>query len=605
MASAGEGTFPVQHTIRGRVLQTASWAARVVGAVMAVAGTWDMLTDVFNVLQTSPPSDKAFARFVSLYLPFPFSLLAAVLLASVGRQVYAGGLALRRRARLDLARVVKSASDLLPGGYVLYLRPFGWDGRGSAIGPAAASQIVWAAIVRSSRTYEERLERMFKGFGPMIAVGRPGESLPGGSGAYRSYIGHDWHGTVSGLIDRAGLVVLGAGPNAGTVWEYREVVRRCDPYRLVVMVTDPNSYEEFRALANAAVADMAESVRRQYGRLWRPPVLPRIEVPVDSSTRRTFFLKAVVVFDADWTPRPRRFSMPYPPDISDARRWFRDDFDLFLVKAMRPVLAHVARGPHDAAQDGWTAVPDVELPVSTATPRPASAMKRQAWRELHDAFVQSLPQPADALRSETGERRRAAEIVDALRAEAELPDWAEMRQIAGDAVPEESHRRAFAALHDSGACPSCGRTEICKAPRAWSSAMKTDPLLADFLRPAPRDGKSYAPAAVTGGCFAVVGVVLAVLLALGRTHVHVLSWGARLSFVTLFMVVIGVVRLQSGQPRPHARRDPWRAAWYCADCRRTFYDFGEAPDEVGERELMSLEEFQKLAWKHHGFDTSP
>ena len=76
-------------------------------------------------------------------------------------------------------------------------------------------------------------------------------------------------------------------------------------------------------------------------------------------------------------------------------------------------------------------------------------------------------------------------------------------------------------------------------------------------------------------------------------------------FATLFLAVVGVVRLQSGQPRPHARRDPWGAAWYCADCRGVFYDFGEAPDEVGERELIPLEGFQKLVWKHHGFDDSP
>ena len=85
MSGADEGALPEQHKIRGGVLLAASWAARFVGAAMSVQGMWDVLTDVFSVLQTSPPRNPAFARFVSLYLPFPFNLLAAVLLASAGR----------------------------------------------------------------------------------------------------------------------------------------------------------------------------------------------------------------------------------------------------------------------------------------------------------------------------------------------------------------------------------------------------------------------------------------------------------------------------------------------------------------------------------------
>jgi hypothetical protein len=100
---------------------------------------------------------------------------------------------------------------------------------------------------------EEQLAGVLRRFGPMIAIGRPGESVAAG-GAVRAYLSDDnWQDFVLGNIDRAQLVLLQIESTEGTWWEFGQCVRRIPPERLLLMLTakfgSQQRYDEMRVLA--------------------------------------------------------------------------------------------------------------------------------------------------------------------------------------------------------------------------------------------------------------------------------------------------------------------------------------------------------------------
>jgi hypothetical protein len=112
---------------------------------------------------------------------------------------------------------------------------------------------------------------MFHEFRPLIAMGQPGELLLGGSGASRTYLPlDDWQDTVQELIDNARLVISGAGPESGTVWEYVEVLRRREPSRLILLVTNLEDYQRFKASAIAEAEEVLPELKARYGDRWEP-----------------------------------------------------------------------------------------------------------------------------------------------------------------------------------------------------------------------------------------------------------------------------------------------------------------------------------------------
>jgi hypothetical protein len=101
---------------------------------------------------------------------------------------------------------------------------------------------------------EERLVSVLNDFGPVVALGTPGEKLPG-LGAIREYVEHDvWQQHVHDYMKKAVLVVLRLTPRAteSLLWEFKEALREVAPERLILLVPQPHSYEAFRQLADQA-----------------------------------------------------------------------------------------------------------------------------------------------------------------------------------------------------------------------------------------------------------------------------------------------------------------------------------------------------------------
>ncbi|MGW3074315.1 transferase [Kitasatospora sp. NPDC001132] len=193
------------------------------------------------------------------------------LLLLVGGAAAAGaGLLVLRRTRPYAAR--GAAQALLRDGRrpVLYLRSFDDE--------AAARED--ARTAAGLRTREVQFAAALGAVGPVIAVGRPGETLPL-LGAARFYLPlDDWQGTVRRLMDLSQLIVLRLGPGEGLRWEIGEARATQPPAKLILLAP--------RGLAELA-GELNESLPT--------PLLPRELVTGGHWTG------AVITFDGQWTPR--------------------------------------------------------------------------------------------------------------------------------------------------------------------------------------------------------------------------------------------------------------------------------------------------------------
>lgn len=89
-----------------------------------------------------------------------------------------------------------------------------------------------------SWTLEQSLERLLLKYGPVIAIGRPGEKLPP-LGAAREYVENDkWRAKVEEYVGTAGYVVFILGASAGLEYEY-SLVGRLDALERTILVFPP------------------------------------------------------------------------------------------------------------------------------------------------------------------------------------------------------------------------------------------------------------------------------------------------------------------------------------------------------------------------------
>jgi hypothetical protein len=119
---------------------------------------------------------------------------------------------------------------------VVYLRSFRDD-------TAAAEVVNDASATRQGvvpiQSHEQQLVTELRGVGPVIAVGRPGETLPP-LGAARLYLrDQDWRSVVKRLIGMAALVVLRLGPGEGLWWELGVAVEELTPQQLLLLLPGP------------------------------------------------------------------------------------------------------------------------------------------------------------------------------------------------------------------------------------------------------------------------------------------------------------------------------------------------------------------------------
>jgi hypothetical protein len=158
---------------------------------------------------------------------------------------------------------------------VLYLRSFSADD--------LTSHTVPGRTFASYRTDEQQIARAFKTFGPVLAIGRPGEQLPM-VGAARSYVsGDEWQQIVLEMIKKAGLIVVAAGEGAGLMWEIEQIAAWVAPENVVVFIPfGRESYDSFRSVAEPYFGHMLP--------VWIP-----------GKRRSSTAIRAAVYFDADWT----------------------------------------------------------------------------------------------------------------------------------------------------------------------------------------------------------------------------------------------------------------------------------------------------------------
>ena len=117
---------------------------------------------------------------------------------------------------------------------VLYLRSFHGDGsynKNETLENLSLLSPLSAVVVR--RTHEELLCSKLVRVGPVVAIGKPGETLPE-LGAARMYIPEShWQQTVQELMNRAGLIVLRVGESSGVCWEIDKILETVPPEKIV------------------------------------------------------------------------------------------------------------------------------------------------------------------------------------------------------------------------------------------------------------------------------------------------------------------------------------------------------------------------------------
>jgi hypothetical protein len=78
-------------------------------------------------------------------------------------------------------------------------------------------------------------------YGPVIAIGRPGEWAPP-LGAARKYVTDDWQGEVLDLINKCQLIVVILGKTNGLAWEIQQLIRLGVLKKLILVIPPVNPY---------------------------------------------------------------------------------------------------------------------------------------------------------------------------------------------------------------------------------------------------------------------------------------------------------------------------------------------------------------------------
>lgn len=180
-------------------------------------------------------------------------------------------------------------------------------------------------------TSEEALVRYFDSVGPMIAIGRPAETLAT-PGAARMYLpDSDWQQAVHEELVRAQFIVLQPGTSEGVVWELQHLKEHCEPHRVLVCLVSfwrhPDSFEKVcRIFRNTLGCEL-------------PKVVPFLDWP------------AFVYFDGDWQPRLQPLSYRCPllwPLVGDAT-----DLNYTLQPFLQGVHGGEREAPRKPKWTGW------------------------------------------------------------------------------------------------------------------------------------------------------------------------------------------------------------------------------------------------------------
>lgn len=129
---------------------------------------------------------------------------------------------------------------------VLFLRSFADDN-------ARTSQMVRTPLgrIRLARRVEQGIAGALNMFGPLIAIGKPGEPAPA-IGAARVQLSDDeWQPTVLAWMDRSQFIVMMAGATRWITWELHRVLEMRRAHHLFVVFPPQNNAARWRNVVDA------------------------------------------------------------------------------------------------------------------------------------------------------------------------------------------------------------------------------------------------------------------------------------------------------------------------------------------------------------------
>ncbi|WP_410675306.1 hypothetical protein [Amycolatopsis sp. cmx-4-68] len=328
-----EITFGVPRWRQRKVL---GWSLRLLGVAFYILST-------LTIIVALNPANKSVGPIFDWRTPEK-NLLVSIGLLLVAAAVFRLARILRRYGRRHTVHILQSMGAAKEKPYVLYLRPFKSDKMTASMLRPRILPGFYPLYAPDVLTLEDRLSKMWGGFGRVIAVGQPDERLPQ-PGALRLYLPtHDWQQVVTSLIDDARLVLLSVGTGKGTLWELREVMHRRKPHHLVLVVfSDSIGYDEFRVHADRILAELTgppeggsnPAAERagfpDYPQLWNPRKADYVPVP-----------NGFIFFDQNWSPKFVRLD-PTATQARRKKRAWREMIEIQLIPAIRNLVAeHVA-----------------------------------------------------------------------------------------------------------------------------------------------------------------------------------------------------------------------------------------------------------------------
>jgi hypothetical protein len=147
---------------------------------------------------------------------------------------------------------VQALSDTPP---VLLLRSFA-DDRGLE---------GWDSQALYTETFERAVGRVFRPFGPFVAIGKPGERLAP-IGAARTYASdEEWQTKALDLMRSSKIILMLAGTTEGLKWELERIVQE-GHHRKLLLLMPPVSDAQRRARLNSLGSGLI-------GTMWHKPLL--------------------------------------------------------------------------------------------------------------------------------------------------------------------------------------------------------------------------------------------------------------------------------------------------------------------------------------------
>jgi hypothetical protein len=218
--------------------------ARVVGLILLVVGVAAMgLAAIMVAIAVSPSVGLAFAFYFRL-LRWVVGVIMTPLdyAMSLAYEVYIYG---QRHSSYWDAPDAPTGDSRPP---ILLLRSFS-DDHAAVANADLMLRYEWIFGGKSIRSFEEALVAKLGAYGPVIALGRPGEKLPP-LGATRQWVADDrWQARVEELLRDCRLVVMVVGEiqeESSLAWEFGRILSLKEPEKVIIVVPPLDEWDAAR-----------------------------------------------------------------------------------------------------------------------------------------------------------------------------------------------------------------------------------------------------------------------------------------------------------------------------------------------------------------------